>query len=496
MGMIIKNNIPGNKALNQLNKNHKAASKDLKKVASGMKINTAEDDASSFAISEKMQAQLRAIDQDVQNTQNGASLLKTAEGAIESTVDILRTLKEKVLNAANDTNTDWDRETIQKEVDQSLQQVEDNSKVTYNGMFLIDGSRQPAMVETASHWTNEALAKYTDGDTEVTALKNRDNESLKIETSDSMTITWVKGGQTYSTTIDPLAWTEEITTTWTEINPNYNPWGGLFDPNYAEEPYLDKSETHTIAHPYTMEQIVEYMGGDMAITDPNEKGYNYIGLGQDGQDVYTADDEPGFTLYSSKIAGTDDQGEFIYEPDGGLKSQVSGLSFTVKDADGNVRTSANKVLNGFSQTIYAQDESEDNAVALHVGDKANQATIIPLFDMGPVALGLKAPPPDFTSISVNTREHANVALSVIDSAIDRVLDQQTSIGAAQNRLEFTAANLTTAGENTQASNSVIRDSDMAKEMTSYTKNNVLLQASQSILAQANQNTSSVLSLLQ
>ena len=130
MGMIVKNNLPGTKALNQLNKNNKAVGKDLKKVATGMKINTAEDDASAFAVSEKMQAQLRAIDQDVQNTQNGSTMLKTAEGAIENTVDVLRTLKEKVLNAANDTNTDWDRTTIQKELDQALEQIDDNSRVT------------------------------------------------------------------------------------------------------------------------------------------------------------------------------------------------------------------------------------------------------------------------------------------------------------------------------------------------------------------------------
>ena len=492
MGMIVRNNLPGNKTLNQLNKNNKAVNKDLKKVATGMKINTAEDDASAFAVSEKMQAQLRAIDQDVQNTQNGATLLKTAEGAIEGTVDILRTLKEKVLNAANDTNTDWDRHAIQKEVDQALQQVEDNSKITYNGMYLIDGSRQPEMAETASHWTNEALAKYTDGDTEVTSLMNRDNESLKIETSDSMTITWVKGGQTYSTTIDPLAWTEEVTTTWTETNPAYI--SPRRTPNIS--PYVSLSETNTIAHPYTMQEIIENMNGDMAIRDPDENGANYIGTGQDGQPVYTADEEPGFTLYSSKIVSVDDDGNITYEEDGGLKSQVSGLSFTVKDRNGDLRTGANKALNGFTQTIYAQDPSEDNAVALQVGDKANQATIIPLYDMGPVALGLKSPPPQFTSISVSTREHANVALSVIDSAIDKALDQQTSIGAMQNRLEFTAANLTTASENTQASNSTIRDADMAREMTSYTKNNVLMQASQTMLAQANQSSSAVLSLLQ
>ena len=111
------------------------------------------------------------------------------------------------------------------------------------------------------------------------------------------------------------------------------------------------------------------------------------------------------------------------------------------------------------------------------------------------ALGLKGRDGQ-TKVSVATQDKANAAVAVFDNAIQKALDQQTTIGAIEARLEYTSANLTTSSENVQASESTIRDADMAKEMTNYTKNNVLLQSAQAMLAQANQNSSAVLSLLQ
>ena len=113
MAMVIKNNISSKKTLNTLDKNAKAMAKSLARVSSGMKINSAADDASGYAISERMRVQIRGLDQDVANTQNATSMMKTAEGALNSTVDALKTLKEKAINAANDSNTDLDRETMQ-----------------------------------------------------------------------------------------------------------------------------------------------------------------------------------------------------------------------------------------------------------------------------------------------------------------------------------------------------------------------------------------------
>ena len=146
MAMIVKNNIGAKKTLNELNKNEKAMSKDLKKLASGLKIGSAADDASGYAISERMAVQIRGLDQDSQNTQNSQALMKTASGALDSTMDILKTPKEKAINAANDTNTDADRATIQKEVNQAIQQIDENAQVTYNGKTILDGSKNSEVV--------------------------------------------------------------------------------------------------------------------------------------------------------------------------------------------------------------------------------------------------------------------------------------------------------------------------------------------------------------
>ena len=141
MAMVVKNNMSAVNTLNILNKNQSALAKSLQKVSSGMKINDAGDDASGYAISERMRVQIRSLDQDNQNTQNGNSMMRTAEGAVSSTVEILKTLKEKAINAANDTNTDEDRRTIQKEINQMVDQIDDNALATYNGKYLVDGTR-------------------------------------------------------------------------------------------------------------------------------------------------------------------------------------------------------------------------------------------------------------------------------------------------------------------------------------------------------------------
>lgn len=139
--MVIKNNMNAKNSLNSLNKNSKALAKSLNKVSSGMKINSASDDASGFSISEKMRVQIRSLDQAVNNSQNASSLLKVADGALTDTVDILRTMKEKAINAANDSNTNADRAIIQKEIDQLIDQINDNSDIRFNNKVIFDGAK-------------------------------------------------------------------------------------------------------------------------------------------------------------------------------------------------------------------------------------------------------------------------------------------------------------------------------------------------------------------
>ena len=429
MAMVVKNNMSAVSTLNTLNKNSSALASSLKKVSSGMKINSAADDASGYAISERMRVQIRGLDQANQNTQNGTSMMKVAEGAVSSTVDILKTLKEKVINAANDTNTDADRATIQKELDQSIDQINDNANVTYNGKYLVDGSKNAATGGTSTALTNESLSSGTKFGDAFTSLKDRNGNSLNITSTDTVTMSWVKEGVTCTASVKATGKLSEL-----------------------------------VAKASDMETRAEgsLIGKDMA-----------------GDKVTTADGGKALTILAKKT---------------GVENQISGLTFSVTNTKGQVQKSANAVLDNFTESIRAQNKSSDNAISLQVGTKANQSIKVGLTDMRAEALGLQSS--TGKTIQIGTQKQANAAINVLDNAVQKALDQQTTIGAVQSRLSYTSSNLTTASENVQSSESTIRDADMAKEMTEYTKNNVLLQAAQSMLAQANQSSSSVLSLLQ
>jgi flagellin len=194
---------------------------------------------------------------------------------------------------------------------------------------------------------------------------------------------------------------------------------------------------------------------------------------------YTADGTMGVTITSKRD---------------GIDGQISGLTISISDSEGNVKKSANAALDAFETKIFAKNESDANELSFQVGASANQSIAVGLEDMRSEALGLKGS--DGSKVSVATQDKANAAVDVFDNAIQKALDQQTTIGSVEARLEYTGNNLTTSSENVQAAESTIRDADMAKEMTNYTRNNVLLQAAQSMLAQANQSSSAVLSLLQ
>lgn len=485
MAMTIKNNMPAKRTLNELDRNAKAMSKDLSKVSSGLKIRNAEDDASGYAISERMDVQINSLDQANQNAQNGGALLKTAEGAMQSTVDALRTLKEKAIDSANDTNTNEDRAIMQKEFDQIIDQVDDNAQTTYNGKVLIDGSHNDGITDVATHMTNQNLAEDTTGATSLLELKDRNGNPLLMQSSDTITVSWVQNGKTSTVTVPMMHETYKY-------NPAYDD-----DPAHNVE-YIEGESA------YTINELVNLVGGDwkyLSVADGDELGpgendgdliirsnlvelvdnddASYIGQNGFGVDVHTADNTAGIT-FKAKTAG--------------IEGQIAGFTISINDSQGIPRKDVNKALE-FSTTIFAENASPDNAITLQVGTKANQAVKAGFSDMRAEALGLKTPPPVET-LSISSQSDANAAINVLDNALQRVLDQQTKTGSIHNRLEYTSANLTNSSENTQAAKSTIADADMAAQMASYTKNNILLQASQSMLAQANQNSSSVLSLLQ
>lgn len=447
MALMVKHNLAAINTLNQLNKNDSALQKDVQKVSSGMKINSAADDASGYAIADRMDVQLQSLDQDQQNTQNGQSLLRVAEGAVSSTVDILRTLKEKAIDAANDTNTDDDRATIQKEFDQAIDQIDDNAGVTYNGKTILDGTKNHYVVPggTANVLTNTNFSVYENFDinTPLDELVDRSGRALSIQKNDQIVISYFKGGEFINKTI-----------------PAYdNVWGSVVSLNG------------------TFDQDPMKTDFDL-VFDPDNP--TYIGTDHSGNKVYT-----------SEVMALS-----IKPKDPGVDNQIVGFNYCIIDANGNPRTDLNNVFNDFQETIPAEDATPDNALNFQVGTKSNQVVRMGFADMRARALGLKTGNNPEVNLSVRTQAQANSALQALNTAINKVLDQQTNIGATESKLEFTNSNLVTSSENTQSSMSVIRDANMAQMMTAYTKDSILSQTAQAMLAQANQNSSSVLQLLQ
>jgi len=363
-------------------------------------------------------------------------------------------LKEKVINAANDTNTDEDRATIQKELDQSIDQINDNANVTFNGKYLVDGSHNNKVTATTTSFNNESLAEGTKFTDKFTDLKDRNGNSLNITSLDTVTISFVKEGVTYTTQVNFDASTNKANIGSKTLEDMINAANSEYQAKGGSGDALKAMSTSS-----------------------------YIGKDINGDTVGTPDKKDSITISGVRASEND-----------AIRSQISGITISVSDTKGNIKKSVNAVLDNFSEKIRAEDKSADNAISLQVGSKANQTIKVGLKDMRAEALGLASK--DGKTIQIGTRDQANAAISVLDTAVQKALDQQTTIGSVQSRLQYTSSNLTTASENVQASESTIRDADMAKEMTEYTKNNVLLQAAQSMLSQANQNSSSVLSLLQ
>ncbi len=441
MAMVVKNNMQAKRTLNELNRNEGNLKKAMKKLSTGMKINSAADDASGLSIAERMHVQMRSLDQDNSNVQNGSAMLRTAEGAVQSTVEVLTTLKEKAINAANDSNTDADRATIQKEFNQLIDQLDENADVRYNGQALLDGSKNHVVNEpgTKTYLANSHFRSDTDVYSPMTVMSDDSGASLGIQEDDTMTLSYVKDGKTYTKSLSPIG------------------NSSLYDAMYE----LCSKESGS---------------PDLAVNDDFS---SYIGRDRVGNKVYTPDGMPALTLHATKA---------------GVTEQISGVTVSFTRSDGTPNRSANTVFNDFQEVIRAEIPSGDNAIVIQSGTKSNQAVKMSLSDMRATALGLKSF--DGSYLSISNQECANAAINVIDAALKKATDQITDIGATNSRLDFTSSNVVLSSNNVQASMSTIQDADMAAEMTQYTKYNVITQAAQSMLSQANQNSSAVLSLLQ
>lgn len=435
--MFVSNYVSSLSILNVMNKHASAMAKHMSHIATGSRIASVAEDPSGWAIGMRMSVQIRGLDQANRNAQQYKSMLKVADGGVSSTVDILRTLKEKAIEAANDTCTDSDRQTIQKLFNQYADQIDDNALITYNGKYLINGSHNTASKLTNQAYTNSSLSTDTTTDTKLTDLLRRNGDSLNILADDTVNVSYVKDGKTYTTSY--------------------------------------KVENTTVKDIFTKANAI-----DTAVFDvDNMSNTNEIGVDETGRTVKTVDDKNALTI-KAKTAGTD--------------GAVSGFTISITDKNGQVKKNANSSLDAFTEKIQPRNENSGNMLYAQVGTKSNQGIKLGLGDMTSLGLGLRSKDGDV--LNVTTRDGANAAISVLDNALNRALDQQTTIGAVSSRMDYTIQNLTTQSENTTAAMSTLMDANLAKEMVEYTKENILLQAAQAMLAQNNKNAAWFLSLLQ
>jgi flagellin len=516
----------------QLGVNQTSASKNMEKLSSGLRINRAGDDAAGLAISEKMRGQIRGLKQAMRNAQDGISLIQTAEGALNETHAILQRMRELAAQSANDTNTDADRNEIQKEIDQLAKELTRIANDTeFNTQKLINGGiKAENLGELGFHiGANEGQRVFLSIEAmdAKTLQVSRDVEVVGAQLeADAVQVTGVELGASPGAALEVGA---SISVTAQLVPGDSATRAAKTAPNAVD---LEADYTgeigdfvlngQTIALTNTLGAL---RGSGESPTEPPTIGQIAAALQTDINAVFDGDDHDGvqFTVshdsdsgvltITSSVEGASSKVDLtgsgavagmlgftdldaVYGTDAGADT----VTITFADNKGNrvdvtgVATDATEVtgtgafaglkltvkgpLNGsLSATINIQMEMEVSRSATFADGKVDEEAY--------AAAG----------IDVSSRDAANSALTTIQAAIDKVSAERSKLGAYQNRLEHTISNLGTSAENLQAAESRIRDLDMAEEIMAFTKNNILQQAATAMLAQANMAPQSVLQLL-
>ena len=538
MAMIVQHNLTAMNANRQLGISTSALAKSTEKLSSGYRINRAADDAAGLAISEKMRSQIRGLDQASTNAADGISMIQTAEGALNESHSILQRMRELCVQAANGTETDEDRGNIQDEIEQLQEELDRIASDTeFNEMKLLDGSLSANAVGGSASGPkfgvyDKTLKAFVTSDVKEVAVKvandaavggesaiwNAGGTELTIHLAENMTYTQAE--------IDELiqeAKQEDSTATGTpakvEVNLKYGSLTADATTVGGEKTVAGKKATsakETIA-------TANFVGADQIQITANRYGDDHeikIDIKFDAKAgaescsittaaTYAADGSltaaGGYTLklQSGKEYTEEDIETLLAEA--GLDMDVTLSSSKDPDEPNTVFiTDSNETVtlqlqNGAGlgdEDAYLGEakygtQAGGRGIILQVGANEGQTMSFSIEDMSATALGVND-----SNVNLSTQTGASRSLGKIDDAIAKVSKQRSLLGAVQNRLEHTITNLDNTAENLQAAESGIRDVDMAAEMVTMSKYNILQQAGQSMLAQANQATQGVLSLLQ
>ncbi len=451
--MVVQHNMQAANANRMLNVTTSAQSKSTEKLSSGYRINRAADDAAGLTISEKMRKQIKGLDRASTNAEDGVSAVQTAEGALTEVHSMLQRMNELATQSANGTNSNTDRKAIQDEIDQLTTEIDRVSETTkFNETYLLKGDGAEKAHNVNAHDAGLDGVTLTDKGDEVEVTLKTLNAGDKVSiagknytigaTADDAKNLYkgVATNGTATVTVNGKAYTVQDTT------PDA-------DKNQISKAELDKK---VIAG-----ATVEYNGKSLTVMDADANGVD-----KNDSSVITAD--AAYKLERAEI----------------VKASSIGSDVAATATDG-------ATTDKFSLTKGKVNYNDALSFNLHVGadaDMTNKITVN-IDSMNSAGLGVKG-------IKADTEQDATYAIDAIADAISTVSSQRSALGAVQNRLEHTINNLDNVVENTISAESRIRDTDMAEEMVNYSKNNILAQAGQSMLAQANQSNQGVLSLLQ
>ena len=463
--MVVQHNMQAANANRMLNVTTSAQSKSTEKLSSGYRINRAADDAAGLTISEKMRKQIRGLDQASTNAQDGVSSVQTAEGALTEVHSMLQRMNELATQAANGTNSkDSDRQAIQDEIDQLTTEIDRVSETTkFNETYLLKGEAGTKTINMKAHDAG-LKGKLTDnGDGTATFVM----DSLKD--GDSVSI----GGKTYT-----------IGSKKADVDAVVNA-----KITKADDKFTVNGQEITVVDNYTADQAADQKAGKYTLDDAKAlvKDGATVKVGTDEYKVMTDKDNNGIDDTDASVISKD----VAY----GLASKELLAANQIGDTKGSakIENAGTKADGSFKITTGQAEVANSLSFSLHVGADADMTNKIQvnIDAMDSASLGIKG-----LNVKDDSGNAATYAVDAISDAISKVSSQRSSLGAVQNRLEHTINNLDNVVENTTTAESRIRDTDMAEEMVNYSKNNILAQAGQSMLAQANQSNQGVLSLLQ
>ena len=481
--MVVQHNMQAANANRMLNVTTSAQSKSTEKLSSGYRINRAADDAAGLTISEKMRKQIRGLDQASTNAQDGVSSVQTAEGALTEVHSMLQRMNELATQAANGTNSkDSDRQAIQDEIDQLTTEIDRVSETTkFNETYLLKGDKGA----TKNVYMNghDAGLKGTLTDSAKSATFVMDT----LKAGDKYTI----AGKEYTIGSAKTELTDLIDKADKELTAAA---AGTKDVE------ID-GKTYTLTYKQGGNTIAEVGGNAVAsLTDLKDKVKEGSSVSYDGKTLTAMNDKLGGGTDGKAADGIDDDDSSIITAAQAKKlikaELIAANNIGTVDSKATVDDGTDDAATGkttFNITKGYATVADTLSFNLHVGADADMTNKINvnIDSMDSASLGIKG-----LNIKDDSGNAATYAVDAISDAISKVSSQRSSLGAVQNRLEHTINNLDNVVENTTTAESRIRDTDMASEMVNYSKNNILAQAGQSMLAQANQSTQGVLSLLQ